>query len=268
MKPIKSKTVVFITGAFAGHHTWDKWISYYEGRGYNCTAPPWPYKSASPQVLRNKHPHDTSLANTSLSQVLEYYLHIIEQQPERPIVIGHAMGGLIVQLLLQRNILAAGIALHSMPPRGIYTFKPSFLWSILKVTGVFSSNSKSHLISFKEWKYAYTNGAPYEEQKYSYEKDVVPLSKRVFKDCFTKNAKVNFSTPRQPLLILSGTTDRITSTALNYNNYLMYNKNNSSVTDYKEFKNKNHFSYGLCSWKEEADYILDWLDIISNPAIV
>ncbi len=267
MKPIKSKTVVFITGAFAGHHTWDKWISYYEGHGYNCTAPPWPYKDKSPQVLRDEHPN-VSLANTTLSEVLNYYSNIIEQQSEKPIVIGHAMGGLIVQLLLQRNILAAGIALHSMPPLGIYTLKPSYLWSVLKITGVFNTNSKPHLISFKEWKYAYTNGSPHEEQKYSYEKDVVPLSKRVFKVCFTKKAKVDFSAPHQPLLILSGTTDRITSSTLNYSNYLMYNKNNSSITDYKEFKNKNHFSYGLSSWKEEADYILDWLDIISNPAIV
>lgn len=268
MKPIKSKSVVFITGAFAGHHTWDKWISYYEGRGYSCIAPPWPYKNATPQVLRSRHPNDVSLANTRLSQIVEYYKKIIEQQPEKPIVIGHSMGGLVVQLLLQHNIMAAGIALHSMPPRGIYTLKFFIKWLPLKIKGIFSSGSNSHLISFKEWQHAYTNGAPYEEQKYTYQKDVVPQSKQIMRDLFTKGAKVNFSASREPLLIISGTTDRITPTALNYSNYIMYNRNNSSITDYKEFKNKNHFSYRLCSWKEEADYIMDWLDIISNPAIV
>ncbi|OIQ20175.1 MAG: alpha/beta hydrolase [Flavobacterium sp. MedPE-SWcel] len=255
------KTVIFITGAFASHRTWDKWISYYEERGYNCIAPAWPNKNASSQILKSKHP-DNNIADTKLSNVLKHYTEIISQQPMKPIVIGHSLGGLIVQLLLQQNLVIAGVALHPIPPKGIFSLNPTCLLSSLKRIGLFSSSNEPHLINFKEWQSLFTNGTPYEEQKYSHGKDVVPQSKRVLKDRFSQTAKINFTTPHEPLLIVSGTTDRITLPSINYKNYTKYDKKNSSVIDYKEFQNKNHFSYGLSSWKEEADYILDWLEII------
>ncbi|MCY1247482.1 hypothetical protein D9M72_608190 [compost metagenome] len=46
--------------------------------------------------------------------------------------------------------------------------------------------------------------------------------------------------------------------SLNYKNYKKY-KNNGSVTNYKEFEGKNHFVLGLPTWKEEADYALNWI---------
>ncbi|HEX5033022.1 MAG TPA: alpha/beta hydrolase, partial [bacterium] len=38
-------------------------------------------------------------------------------------------------------------------------------------------------------------------------------------------------------------------------------KKNGSVLEYKEFPGRNHFVLGLPTWHEEADYILDWLNI-------
>jgi pimeloyl-ACP methyl ester carboxylesterase len=46
--------------------------------------------------------------------------------PEKPILIGHSMGGLITQLLIQEGLAAAGAAVHSLQPQGLFTFKFSF----------------------------------------------------------------------------------------------------------------------------------------------
>ena len=47
--------------------------------------------------------------------------------------------------------------------------------------------------------------------------------------------------------------------SLNFRNFKRY-KQNGSITEYKEFKGKNHFVVGLPTWREEADYILDWIN--------
>jgi fermentation-respiration switch protein FrsA (DUF1100 family) len=70
---------------------------------------------------------------------------------------------------------------------------------------------------------------------------------------------VDFNKPHAPLLLTSGSIDHIIPAHLNYRNYKKYGKNNS-VLDYKEFPGRNHFVVGQPSWKEDAEYILKWLN--------
>ena len=74
----------------------------------------------------------------------------------------------------------------------------------------------------------------------------------------TSAAKVDFRKPHAPLLLTSGDKDHIIPAHLNYRNYKKYPKNNS-VVDYKEFEGRNHFVLGQPSWKEDAEYILNWI---------
>ncbi|MGH7454770.1 MAG: alpha/beta hydrolase, partial [bacterium] len=71
-------------------------------------------------------------------------------------------------------------------------------------------------------------------------------------------AKVGFAKPHAPLLIMAGSEDNIIPAHLNRRNFKRYKKN-GSVLDYKEFPGRNHFVLGLPTWKENADYILDWI---------
>ena len=127
-----SKTIVFITGAFVSHKVWDAWIAYYNSKGYTCIAPPWPYKDASAKELRDCHPNDKDLASLRLNQLLVHYADFIAKLPEKPIVIGHSLGGLIVQILVNRELVSAGVAIHSVPPKGVLSFDWSFIKSIWK----------------------------------------------------------------------------------------------------------------------------------------
>src|SRR5688572_1755618 len=155
-------SVVFITGTFLSHNCWDEWIAYFERNGYACVAPPWPYKNDNPEELRNKHP-DGEIASMRLTTLIDYYEDIVQTFPEKPILIGHSLGGLIVQLLMQRNLAKAGIAIHSFPPRGLDIFKFSFLKAWWEPIGFFYSSKKSYLISFKKWKRFIANGMTCEQ---------------------------------------------------------------------------------------------------------
>jgi pimeloyl-ACP methyl ester carboxylesterase len=257
MNAVKSKTVLFITGAFVHHSCWNDWRIYFESKGYTTLAPAWPGKDASPETLRNSHPN-AEIASMRLATLVRHYDDIAKQLPEKPILIGHSIGGLIVQLLLQKGSAVAGVGIHSVPPQGIFTFKFSFLKAGWGPLGFFTSSRKSFLMSYRQWKYSFTNGMDCDAQKEAYYKYAIPESKLIVRDTITSAAKVNFKQPHNPLLLTSGTTDHTIPSSLNYANYKKY-KNSQSRTDYQEFEGRNHFVLGQPTWREDADYILNWL---------
>lgn len=257
MKNIQSKTIVFITGAFVHNSCWDEWKSYFESKEYNCIAPAWLHKDAPAKALRSRHP-DAQVASIRLAELTEHYANVARQLPEKPILIGHSMGGLITQILVNRDLAAAGVGIHSVPPQGIIPYEFSFYKAGWKALGLFTSTKKTYLMSFKDWQYAFTNGMALAEQKAAYEKYIIPESKLIARDGITSAAKVDFSKPHAPLLLTSGDADHIIPASLNRRNFKKY-KTNDSVLDYKEFPGRNHFVLGQASWKEDADYILNWL---------
>jgi pimeloyl-ACP methyl ester carboxylesterase len=259
MKQINSKNIIFVTGAFVSNNCWDEWKSYFKSNGYSTIAPPWPYKDASSEELRNRQPNDINLARLTLDEVIDHYAAIIKSLPEKPIAIGHSLGGLITQVLVNRDLVAAGVAIHSIPPKGVFPYEFSFLKAGWKSLGFFTSVKKTYLMSFQDWQYAFVNGMTLEEQKAAYEKYTIPESKTVARGGLTNAAKVDFKKPHPPLLLTSGDKDTITPVHLNRRNYQKYKKDHS-VLDYKEFKGRNHFVLGQPTWKEDADYILNWID--------
>lgn len=259
MKTITSKTVVFITGAFVSNSGWDQWKTYFESKGYKTLAPAWPHKDGTAKELRDRQPDDTKLAALTLNELVDHYANIIKSLPEKPIIIGHSLGGLITQILVNRGLAAAAVAVHPFPPMGVIPFEFSFLKSAWKVLGLFTSLKKTYMMSFKDWQYAFVNNMPLAEQQKAYEENTIPESKTVARGTLTSAAKVDFKKPHVPLLITSGEIDNILPASLNYRNYKAY-KDSGSVLDYKEFKGRNHFVLGQPTWKEDADYILDWLN--------
>jgi len=258
MKNIQAKNIVFVTGAFVTHLGWRPWQDYFESKGYTTIAPPWPFKDGSAAELRNRQPNDTDLAALTLAEVTDSYAKVVKSFPEKPIVIGHSLGGLMTQILVNRDLAAAGVAIHSVPPLGVFPYEFSFLKAGWKSLGLFTSLKKTYLMSLSDWQYAFVNNMPLEEQKKAYEENTIPESKTVARGGLSSAAKIDFNKPHAPLLLTSGNIDNIIPAHLNNRNFKKYAKN-GSVLDYKEFAGRNHFVVGQSIWKEDADYILNWL---------
>ena len=257
MNVSKTKIIVFITGAFVSSACWDEWTAYFTSKGYTCYAPSWPYKDAPAEILRQRHP-DANVASNGLASVADFYADFCRKLPEKPILIGHSFGGLMTQMLLQRDGAAAGVAIDSGPPQFLLSTKFSFIKSIYKAFGLFTDVNKTYLMSFEDWQYVFTNGLPLDEQKESYEKLLIPESKRLFREALTSVASIDYKKPHVPLLFTAGSNDHIVPASLNYSNYKKY-KDTNSITDYKEFAGRTHFVLGQKNWQEVADFILNWL---------
>lgn len=258
MKAIQSNTIVFVTGAFVTNLGWKPWQAYFESKGFKTYAPAWPHKEGTAKEVRDRKPNDLPLAKLHLKDVVDHYAKFIESLPEKPILIGHSLGGLMTQILLNRGLAAAAVVIHSVPPLGVIPYEFSFLKAGWRSLGLFTSLDKTYLMSFKTWQYAFVNGMTLEAQKAAYEANTIPESKRAARGGLSLTAKIDFKKPHAPLLFIAGTKDHIIPATLNKRNFKRY-KDKNSVTDWKEFPDNNHFVVGLPNWEQTASYAHDWL---------
>lgn len=257
---MKTRTILLIHGMFMTPLCWENWIPHYESKGYRVFASPWPGRDKPVENLRNNHPN-TQLAKLNLSDVVERMERVISSLEEKPVLIGHSMGGLVVQLLLQRDLAVAGVAIDPAPPQGVFTTKWSFLKSNFPAINPFLLNQPVEM-SFEHFQYAFVNTLSLDEQRAAYDRYVVPESRRVPTQSLGPAGRVDFKKPHPPLLITAGEKDHIIPAPLNRTNYNRY-KASASVTDFKEFSGRDHFLIGSKGWDEVADYCLNWLEKVA-----
>jgi len=255
---MKSRTVIFVHGMYMTPICWEQWISHFEAAGYRCLAPSWPGRDKPVEALRKAHP-DPQLAGLTLRAVLDHIERLVRTLDERPVLIGHSMGGLIVQLLLQRGIAAAAVAIDSAPPMGVLTISWPFLRSNWPHINPFASRSQPVQMSFERFQYTFTNSMPFAEQRAAYERYVVPESRRVPAESLTPVARIDFRRQRPPLLLIAGSNDHLIPPGLNRTNYRRYRRS-PAITDFREFAGRNHFIIGQPQWQEVANHIITWLN--------
>jgi len=255
---LKTKTIVFIHGMFMTPLCWEHWIERFQAKGYRCLAPAWPGRDKPIEVQRRNHP-DPELGKLKLIDVVESLAAVLKALDEKPAIIGHSMGGLVIQLLLQRDLAVAGIAIDPAPPLGVITTAFSFLKANFPMINPLIPVTQPAMMSFEQFQYAFVNTQPVTEQRAAYDRYVVPESRGVPTQSLTSVAKVDFKKPHPPLLITAGEKDHIIPASLNRTNYNKY-KASPSQTDFKQFDGRDHFGIGEKGWEEMADYSLAWLE--------
>jgi pimeloyl-ACP methyl ester carboxylesterase len=250
-------TVVLVHGAFVTYRSWDRWVARFERRGHACLAIRYPGRDRP--VAELKDDLDSPLLGAlTLPQVIEHIEGTIRALPEPPIIIGHSFGGLLTQLMLQRGLGAAGVAIDSVPPQGVFSLEWSFLRSLWPVLTPFVRVSSPYYMSFEHFQYSFANALPLEDQRAGYEADIVPESRRFARAGLSRHARVEFARERAPLLLIGGEEDHIIPASLNRTNFRRYRKT-PSTTEFKEFAGRSHYSViAGPGWEQVADYALDW----------
>ncbi|MCA9711631.1 MAG: alpha/beta fold hydrolase, partial [Myxococcales bacterium] len=171
-----SKTVVLVHGMFVDPSCWDRWIPYLESKGYRVLAPAWPGHEGDPAQARAAHP-DPALAAVGLEDVVDRYRQEIAQLDEKPILVGHSMGGLVVQRLLAEDLAAAAVAIDAAPPKGVLSLSPKFL----KSNGRILRGSLDEPLDMDAERFAYmfVNEQPPAQQQALFERYARPESRRV-----------------------------------------------------------------------------------------
>jgi pimeloyl-ACP methyl ester carboxylesterase len=253
-------TIVLIHGLWMTALGWERWIRRYQARGYRVLAPDWPGMSAAIAELRRRPPE---IGNLSVTEIADHYDHLIHQLGRAPVIIGHSVGGLIVELLLDRGLGAAGVAIDGAPPKGIASVPfPMLRFGFLALRTIGRHQAIS--LTPRQFRRSFTNTLSPQEAIAVHERYHVPGPGRTIRQVGFANfvphaaTRVNFSHARRaPLLLITGGNDRIFPAVVTRSSFQRYRKS-EAVTAYKEFPKRSHYSIGEPGWEEVADYALRW----------
>jgi pimeloyl-ACP methyl ester carboxylesterase len=250
-------TIVLIPGLWMTALCWEHWVKHYTNKGYCVIAASWPGMEGDIQQLR----HDpSSFANLGLTDVVDHYEQIIRGLETAPIIIGHGVGGLVTQILLDRGWGAAGVAIASAPPKGV--FRSVFRNLRLALKG--------RSLTPQQFHYDFANTLGDAASVAAFERYVVPAPNRILRQVALANfspdapSTVRFhNDSRAPLLLVAGGKDRIVPSSMVKANFDSY-RESKAETDYKEFPEQTHFTLVHDALQKVPDYVLGWALYRSN----
>ena len=214
----------------------------------------WPYKERP--VADQLANADARLAKIGIPQIVEHYKEIIRRQPQPPILIGHSFGGLIVQILLDQGYGAAGVAISSVPPRGVSPMRFSvrslkMLWTFLKTPFSWRRVLPPPEVNQEERARRDAQGV---------QMHLVPESGRIFWQLFGSAAVVDFCNHERPPLLLVGCgQDRCVPAETQRRNYIEYGGARAR-TDFVFFGDLTHVSIAEPGCETLAAYCAAWVD--------
>jgi pimeloyl-ACP methyl ester carboxylesterase len=254
-----SKTILLVHGAWVTTSCWNNFKNLLEAKGHEVVVPAWPYVDKSVAELR-RNP-DPRLAKQTIKGLVDYFEAQIRALPTPPILMGHSFGGLIVQMLLDRGLGAAGVAIDAGPPRGVL---PSFtaITSALPVLLAWRGWNRILSMSFKSFSKTFANTLPANMQRATYDQHIVPAPGRIyFQAALGIGNGVQFKNPkRPPLLLIAAQEDRTSTTSMVR---AMYRKHSRapSRTGIMEFPARSHWLIAEPGWEEVAEKALAWTEI-------
>jgi pimeloyl-ACP methyl ester carboxylesterase len=249
------RDVLFIHGMFMNPKSWTDWVAFFSARGHRCHTVAWPGHEGEPADLRRSPP--SVLRSLRLHDVVQVHRDFLERLGDKPLIVGHSVGGLIAQILVNEDRAHAAVALDSAPPQHIVVASWRFLKTNLPIVNPFAGDDP-YVFTVKDFQYAFCNTMTLEETADVHERLVVPESRNVARSVAGKDAHIDFEKAHAPLLLIGGEKDNIVPWQLNEKTFHAY-KHSSSVHEFKLLEGRTHFLCGQDGWEDTAALVHEWL---------
>ncbi len=255
-------TIVLIHGLWMTPLSWEHWIERFEARGYQVLAPAWPGMDTEIEQLRE----DTSaIDNLGIEEIIDAYDATIRALESPPIIMGHSFGGAFTEILIDRGLGAAGVAIDAAAVRGIHEAPPLHPAIRISDTEEPLNRHRAVPLTFEEFHYSFTNTMNDEDAQAAFERYAAPGPGRVLWEGAFANfnprtaLQLDFKNEdRAPLLLIAGGSDHVVPASIDKATSERFERKSSALTDYKEFPDRSHFTVGQKGWEEVADYALTW----------
>jgi alpha/beta hydrolase family protein len=167
--------------------SWEHWKQRYEARGYTVHAPAWPGFEVEVEAL-NADP--SPMNDLKAETAIDSYEAFIKGLGSDPIIIGHSLGGAMVQVLLNRGLGSVGIGLSAATVKGVRDLPFSTLKAAAPALNPFKRGEPVPMTE-KEFHYAFANTMSEEESKPLWERYCVPAATGVLADIALANIHRN-----------------------------------------------------------------------------
>ena len=245
--------ILFVHGAWHGAWCWDEhFLTYFADRGFTAHA----------LSFRNhgKSESKGSLRWRSGAEYVADVAQIINQIGSAPVLIGHSLGGYVVQKYLEKASVPAAVLLASVPPSG-------GLGATVRIAGRHPLAFLKTNLQLRLWPLvgtpALTHDAFFSKsmpdvEVAAYFPKIQDESYRAFLDLLVLNLPRPKRTSKVPMLVLGGADDKIftpnevRATARSYK------------ADFEIFPNMTHDMMLEADWQKVADRIITWLESLPD----
>ena len=254
--------VVFVHGLWVHGESWRPWVELFRRNGYDAVAAKWPGEADTPEATRK---NGAAMAGYGLSEIADFITGQLSLFTEKPVLIGHSFGGMLVQNLLSRGLGAAGVAIDSPPFREAQELPLSVARStrplmrnplnykrVVELTEPQFRSGFANAVSEREAKELYSRYSIPGPAKPLFQAVTAPFSPRAAIKVDVRNAR------RGPLLLVAGAADHTVPPVMVKGMLRAYRKSRA-ITDFKEFPNRGHSLIMDHGWKELAEYTLNWM---------
>jgi pimeloyl-ACP methyl ester carboxylesterase len=252
--------VVFIHGLWLLPSSWDNWAGVFAEAGYAPVTPVWP---DDPETIEQARANPDVFAKKTLGQIADHTTEVIGQLEKKPAVMGHSTGGLLCQMIADRGLSAATVAIDPGPFRGVLPLPLSALKSAGPVLKNPFNRGKAITLTLDQFKYGWANALSDEEAKSLYETYHVAAPGVALMQMANANlnpfseAKLDPKNPaRGPLLIIDGEKDHTVPWAIANASYKKQSRNKESVTEIAKIPNRGHSLTIDSGWREVCDTAL------------
>jgi len=252
--------ILFIHGMFLNPKSWQPWQHFFSARGFNCIAPAWPMHEGEPQQLRAAPPK--GLGELHLQTVYDSIKAAAASYQDDLILIGHSVGGLIVQKLIADGIGKMGVPICSVAPNRMLSLDWGFFKNSALITNPLKGDDPFPMDA-DGFHGSFANTLPRAESDKAFQQYAVNDSRNVLRDCMGDTGKIDLEKPHAPMLFISAEKDEIIPAGLCEKNSKAYEDKGSQVS-YREFPNRSHFICGEPAWEEVANHIAGWIDLHST----
>src|SRR6185436_8492761 len=254
--------VVFIHGLWVLSSSWDRWGTAFEEAGYAAVKPVWP---DDPRTVEEARANPDVFAKKTLGMIADHNQEVIEALDRKPAVLGHSTGGLLCQIIADRGLSAATVAIDPGPFRGVLPLPLSALKSAGPVLANPRNRSRAVTLTLEQFKYSWANALTDAEARELYDGYHVAAPGVALMQMANANinpfteAKVDPRNPdRGPLLIIDGEKDHTVPWAIAHAAYKRQ-KHNEAVTEIARIPNRGHSLTIDSGWREVAQTALDFV---------
>jgi pimeloyl-ACP methyl ester carboxylesterase len=251
--------VVFIHGLWLLPSSWDRWADLFEDAGYAALTPSWP---DDPETVAEARANPQVFARKTLGQVADHTAKVIGGLEKKPAVIGHSTGGLLAQIIADRGLSAATVAIDPGPFRGVLPLPLSTLRASSPVLRNPLNRGRAVTLSLDQFKYGWANALDDDEAERLYETYHVATPGVALMQMANANlnprteAKLDPKNPeRGPLLIIEGEKDHTVAWAIASASFKRQ-RQNPAVTELEKVPNRGHSLTIDSGWREVADRAL------------
>ncbi|MTI14625.1 alpha/beta hydrolase [Sansalvadorimonas verongulae] len=246
----KRPPIVFIHGMWGTPSVWHNFRDFFLQQGYEVHTP----------ALRHHHTAQNlnDVGRLSIRDYVEDLSSFIESLPDKPLLIGHSMGGLLALLLAGKGLGRGAVLLAPAAPAGLLAIRYSVLKTFAAILMKRGFWRTAHKPSPKAAAYGLFNRQPDEVQVAHYQDMVFESGRAACEIAFWwldphKSTRVE-STPDIPMLVVAGKEDRLTSVSTCYKTADRYG------ASFHLFNDHAHELHSEPGWERIAEQIAIWID--------